>query len=98
MERWALRRSLWRPLWRLLQRPIAGVFACLGVGGLVGTAAGFTPNSPEVQNAVARAVKFLESPAANDARPGAQALMALALLKNGADSNHPKVAWAAQSI
>jgi len=57
-----------------------------------------TAESPEVQKAIARGVKFLESEAANDARVGAKALTGLVLLKNGAETSHPKIADAVAAI
>lgn len=61
-------------------------------------AAAFTPDSPEIKQAVGRAIRFLESPAGNDGRVGAQALVGIALLKNGAEPNHARVAEAIKSI
>lgn len=61
-------------------------------------AAGLTPDSPEVQTAIRKAVKFLESDAANDGRLGARALVGLVLLKNGANHEHPKIAQAVAAI
>ena len=56
----------------------------------------YTPESQEVREAVARAVKFLTSPPTEkdayvDNRPGAVAVAALALYKNGAPPSHPKI-------
>jgi hypothetical protein len=64
-----------------------------------GPASAYTPGSPEVRDAVGRAVRFLEtSQKYPDMRPGAQAIAGLALLKNGARPNHPFVASAAAHI
>ncbi|MHB1037182.1 MAG: hypothetical protein ACYC0Y_21395 [Pirellulales bacterium] len=63
-----------------------------------GTAAGYTPNSPPVKASIDRAIGFLESPLANDARLGAQALVGLALVKNGAPPTHPKILAAVKAI
>jgi len=49
------------------------------------------PDSPEVKKAVARAVEFLESDAGIPNRLGAQALVGLVLLKNGAKKDHPRI-------
>jgi len=57
-----------------------------------------TSDSPEVKQAIARAVKFLEGPTAVDGRLGAQALVALSLLKNGAAPEHPRVVQAVRAI
>lgn len=57
-----------------------------------------TPDSPAVRQAVDRAIKFLESEAADDGRLGARAVVGLALLKHGAQPEHPKVAEAVRAI
>jgi hypothetical protein len=57
-----------------------------------------TPDSPEVQEAIERGVKFLESNAVRDDRLGAQALLGLTLLKNAREPDHPKVAEMIKSI
>lgn len=79
--------------------------AALAVGLVAGgavpdtaRAAKVTADSPEVQRAIKRAIKFLESDAAVDERLGAKALVGLALLKSGADPKHPKIQNGAQSI
>lgn len=61
-------------------------------------AAAFTPESPEVKRAVGRAVAFLESAKATEHRPGGQALIGLALLRNAAKPEHPKVVAAVNAI
>ncbi len=61
-------------------------------------AAAATPDSPEVKEAVAKAVGFLESDAGNDHRLGGKALVALALYKNGAPADHPKILSAVAAI
>ena len=94
MERSISRR--YRPWWR------AAVLAL--VIALVGgpTASAYTPSSPEVRDAVRRAIGFLEKGPSDDgysdSRPGAQAVVGIALLKNGAPSRHPVVARAANHI
>jgi len=77
---------------------VRAVAALLGVLLVVPAALAFTPNSPEVKQAVAKAVKFLESPAATDHRTGAMALAGLAILKSGGAADHPKVVAAVQAI
>ena len=57
-----------------------------------------TPESPAVKAAIAKAVTFLESPAANDGRVGARALVGLVLLKSHADPKHPRIVDAVASI
>lgn len=64
----------------------------------VRSAAAFTPESPEITKAVGRAIQFLESPAGSDPRVGAQALVGIALLKNGAEPTHPRVAETIRNI
>lgn len=80
-------------------------FAALVVGLIAGwgvatpaAAAKLSSDSPEVQRAIKRAIKFLESDTATDERLGAKALVGLALLKAGADPKHPKIVEAAESI
>ena len=57
-----------------------------------------TPESPAVKAAIEKAVKFLESPAANDGRVGARALVGLVLLKSHADPKHPRIVEAVTAI
>ena len=61
-------------------------------------AVALTPESPEVQEAIERGVKFLESDAASDNRLGAQALVGLTLLKNAREPDHPKIVEMTKSI
>jgi hypothetical protein len=72
----------------------AQVLASVGAIGLLlmaftSQARALGPNSPKVKQAIANAIKFLET--AEDGRIGAQALIGMTLLKNGADPTHPKV-------
>lgn len=60
--------------------------------------AAMTPNSPEVKQAIAQGVTYLESDAARDDRVGAQALLGMVLLEHGAAPNHPKIAAAVARI
>ncbi len=62
------------------------------------TAGAATPESREVRQAVAKAVRFLESGRGDESRLGGKALVALALFKNGAPAHHPKIAGAIQAI
>lgn len=57
-----------------------------------------TPDDPEVQAAIERGVKFLESDTAKDDRLGAQALLGLTLLKNAREPDHPKIVEVTKSI
>jgi len=86
------------------QRAAAGLAILIGLVTLR-PALGYTPESPEVRAAVARAVKFLESSPTDksgnkivDSRPGAYAVVGIALLKNGAPSNHPRVVAAVRQL
>jgi hypothetical protein len=87
----------WRTAWR--GRLLVGLLATGTVLSVsLPPAAALTPESPEVKRAVAKAVAFLESDAANDVKLGARALVGLVMLKNGADATHPKVKAAAEAI
>jgi hypothetical protein len=88
---------------RLLRRPYRGTAWLLGpvvlaIAGWAAAGLAATPESPEVQEAVAKAVKFLESDRANDGRLGAKALVGMVLFKNGANPNHPRIVAAVQAI
>lgn len=90
MKRWGVRRSAW-VLWG----------TGLAWGGLLILGAGayaLTPESPEVQQAIAKGVRFLESEAAKDHRLGAQALVGLVLLKHEARLDHPQIVQAVTAI
>jgi|YNPBryunderm2012_1023409.scaffolds.fasta_scaffold02557_1 hypothetical protein len=56
------------------------------------------PEHPEVQEAIQKAIRFLESERVEENRLGGKALVALALLKNGARPDHPKVQAAVKAI
>jgi len=79
---------------------LTGVVAAALLGVLLPAPAwGYTPESPEVQQAIARAVKFLESDAASEEnRVGGRALVGLALLKHGVAPDHPRVGQAVERI
>ena len=64
---------------------LAGVLAALV------HAAALTPDSPEVQTAIRKAVKYLESDEAKAGSAGMRALVGLALLKSGADVDDARV-------
>lgn len=77
------------------------------VAALSGSAMALTPESPEVQQLVVKAIKYLESPKpqpltgnASAAFPGARSLVGLCMLKYYKEDgiNHPKVAEAIQAI
>ena len=87
-------------VWREVRTVALTGLSLLGIvwGPLSACAAKYTPNSPEVQAAVERGIQFLESAPSTDERPGAQALVGLALLKNGATAKHPKIAQAVETI
>ena len=65
---------------------------------LLGAASAYTPESPEVRDALDRAVGFLESKKATDHRVGAKALVGMALIKHRGGVNHPTVIAAVQAI
>mgnify|MGYP001132252229 CR=1 FL=1 len=56
------------------------------------------PEHPEVQAAVQKAIRFLESERVEENRLGGRALVALALLKHGVRPDHPKVQAAVKAI
>lgn len=65
---------------------------------LPGTAAAYTPDSPEVKQMVAKAVGFLKRSRVEDDRFGARSLVGMALVKAGAKPDHPKVLEAVEEI
>ncbi|HUT91301.1 MAG TPA: prenyltransferase/squalene oxidase repeat-containing protein [Thermoguttaceae bacterium] len=95
---------------RLSLRGLRSKALAAGLAILIGVvtsrpASGYTPSSREVRDAVARAVKFLEARRTDssgtgyeDTRPGACAVVGIALLKNGAPPNHPRVVSAAAQL
>ncbi len=56
------------------------------------------PEHPEVQAAVEKAIRFLESERVQETRLGGRALVALALLKHGVRSDHLKIQAAVKAI
>lgn len=66
------------------------------VGGEASAA--LTPDSPEVKQAVAKAIKFLETRENPDDRMGAYAMRATILSKNGAKPDDPSIQKAVQAI
>jgi len=84
---------------RLGMPALPGVAAAMLLAGILPlSASAFTPESPEVKEAVAKAVKFLETEAPEDNRVGARALAGLTLLKHGSDPDHPRVTKAVEQI
>jgi len=64
-------------------------------------AGGFTPESPEVRQAVAKAIRFLETNQEydeNGQKPGGKALVAMAILKHGGDPGHVRIREAVEKI
>jgi len=61
-------------------------------------AAALSPESPEVKAAVDKAIQFLEGESGADRRTGGKALIALAMLKYGADPEHPRIKEAVEAI
>ena len=70
------------------------------LAGIASTAfgAGLTPDSPEVLASVAKGVAYLNANGAQENRAGGKALIGLALLKAGADTNHPLIMDAVREI
>ena len=60
--------------------------------------AGLTPDSPEVRASVMRGVAYLNANGAQENRPGGKALIGLALIKAGADPDHPLINAAVAEI
>ena len=60
--------------------------------------AGLTPDSPEVLTSVARGVAYLNANGAQESRVGGKALIGLALIKAGADTDHPLIVAAVEAI
>ncbi len=75
-----------------------GVLALMAALANVHSAAALTPKSPEVEAAVKRGIKFLESGSATDSRLGARALVGLAMLKSGQPLDHPEIVKAIAAI
>lgn len=91
-----------RPVWdrsgtltccRLLAAACVASAAALGAAS---PAVALTPDSPEVREAVAKGIAFLET--TNDGRLGAKALVGLTLAKSGASPDHPKIKEAIEAI
>jgi hypothetical protein len=57
-----------------------------------------TPESPKVQNSIKRGIAFLMKDDVGDSRPGGQALIGIALIKNGVPKDHPKVLKAVEAV
>lgn len=94
---------------RLLEQGLRVAFTCRsgGVILLAGMAvffgantasAALTKDSPEVKQAVARAIDYLEKNGAGEQRLGGQAIIALALKKHGAGPSHPLIVRAVDAI
>ncbi|MGL6225579.1 MAG: HEAT repeat domain-containing protein [Thermoguttaceae bacterium] len=57
-----------------------------------------TPESPQVKEAISRAIAYLDAKGLDERRTGGLALMGLALLKAGAPTNHPVIRRATEAI
>jgi len=90
MEKTVMRRA-----WAI---PVTAALTMLTAFASSDPAAAFTPNSPEVQEALGRAIQFLEGTEFIDNRVGALALAGMAILKHTHDSEHAKVVQAVQVI
>ncbi len=82
-----------RPTWL-----VVGVVLVLGISSGRVAVAQLTPESPQVQQAVQQAIKFLEEGGGTDSRLGAQALVGLAMLKYGSNRDHPQIRHAAEAV
>lgn len=85
-----------RPLARLGVSAVVVWMAGFLAGPL--RAANLTPESSEVQAAVRRAVRYLESDEAKGGSTGQRALVGLALLKSGANVDHPRITAGVEAI
>ncbi len=88
-------------LQRFEPRRLAAGLLLLAALACCRTASAYTPGSREVRDAVDRAAKYFEKSASgahSEGRPGARALVGIALLKNGSPPNHPLVAGAADYL
>ncbi len=70
---------------------LVGVVLLVCLFGASVPAAGYTPDSPEVQQMLDRAVPYLETKSGSVEMVGGKCLVALALLKAGKDQTHPLV-------
>jgi hypothetical protein len=78
---------------------LASGLVVAAVGGFGGrTASALTPDSPKVQAAVKKAVRFLAGEAHVDGRLGAKALVGLVMLKNHEKPSHPRITEAVNAI
>lgn len=86
----------------LARSPVVAVLLAIALATVLSTrarAAGgkYTPESPEVEAAVQRAIKFLQQDKI-EIRLGGKALMGLALIKAGVDHNDAKIKEAADEL
>jgi hypothetical protein len=84
------RRRLSLRGWAILSAILIGASSCR-------SACAYNPQSKEVQESVARAIRFLESDQ-NDSRHGAYALVGIALLKQGEHPSHAKIVSAVRHL
>lgn len=82
---------------QIMQRFIAVTFLAVITAGTL-CAQGLTPQSPEIQEAVKKGIAFLEKNGAAENRQGGQALIGMAVLKSGADAEHPLIRRAVEAI
>ena len=85
-------------LWRRISVLIQAVLVIGFCTSFSPTTLAYTPESAEVQEAVARAIQYLESDSAVDDRLGAKALVGIVILKNDGPANHPRVEEALGAI
>jgi hypothetical protein len=84
--------------WRSLPMLVALALASVVSFTPVSASFGLTPESPEVQKAIGKAIAFLESDKGVHDRVGGKALVGLTMLKYGSNPNHPRVAQAVEAI
>jgi hypothetical protein len=58
----------------------------------------YTPESPQVKKAIQKGIAYLAAEGTTDSKPGAYALMGIALLENDVKPDHPKILLAAQKV
>ncbi len=83
--------------WRRLTVVAILVFGLLAMGRL-GAAAGLAPDSPEVVKAIGQGLLFLETGSEKESRMGGHALVGLAMIKHGANREHPLIKRAVATI
>ncbi|MHB8902652.1 MAG: hypothetical protein ACYC6Y_28160, partial [Thermoguttaceae bacterium] len=86
------------PIFRLPSLFLLAITLSISVTTAPAAQAALSPQSPEVQRAIGRAVKYLEELKSPDDRMGAHAIRATVILKAGGSENHPIVQSAVREI